>query len=285
MGVTGPRRLGAFEVWLVDSGRFRLDGGAMFGVVPRALWEKRIEPDHRNRVWLSLNCLLVRTPDETVLIEAGIGDKLPRKKQEIYSVEPGSGLLGSLSEAGVAPEDVDHVVLTHLHMDHAGGATVAKGGAYVPTFPRARYVVQEKEWNDAVNADGQTAGGYFAEEDLLPLERAGVLELVEGEHDVCGGIRVFPTPGHTRAHQSVRVTSDGETVCFIGDLVPMRHHMRPIYIMAFDLYPKETYRVKQEVLAQASREGWWVVFPHESDIPWGRVGVDADENFSIGSVT
>ena len=135
MGVTGPRRLGAFEVWLVDSGRFRLDGGAMFGVVPRALWEKRIEPDHRNRVWLSLNCLLVRTPDETVLIEAGIGDKLPRKKQEIYSVEPGSGLLGSLSEAGVAPEDVDHVVLTHLHMDHAGGATVAKGGGVRTDVP------------------------------------------------------------------------------------------------------------------------------------------------------
>ena len=281
MGATGPRRIGEFEVWLLNAGRFKLDGGAMFGVVPRALWEKRTKPDERNRIWLGMNCLLVRTSDETVLIEAGFGDKHTGKEQEIYSIEPPGGLVESLSETGVAVDEIDRVVLTHLHMDHAGGATVVKGGEYVPTFSNARYVVQEKEWDDAVNADGQTSGGYFAEEDLLPLDRAGVLELVDGDHEVCSGIRTFLTPGHTRAHQSVMVTSGGETVCFIGDLVPMSYHMRPIYIMAFDLYPKETYRVKQDVLMQASQEGWLVVFPHDVDLPWGYVKVDENGNFVI----
>ncbi len=279
MGATGPRRIGEFEVWLLNAGRFKLDGGAMFGVVPRVLWEKRTKPDERNRIWLGMNCLLVRTPDETVLIETGFGDKHTGKEQEIYGIEPPGGLVESLSDAGVAVDEIDKVVLTHLHMDHAGGATVAKGGEYLPTFSNARYVVQRKEWDDAVNADGQTSGGYFTEEDLIPLDRSGVLELVDGDHDVCGGIRSFITPGHTRAHQSVVVTSGGETVCFIGDLVPMSPHLRPIYIMAFDLYPKETYRVKQEVLMQASDEGWLVVFPHDVGLPWGYVKVDADGNF------
>jgi glyoxylase-like metal-dependent hydrolase (beta-lactamase superfamily II) len=275
------RNIGDIRVTALDAGRFSLDGGTMFGVVPRAIWEKKIPPDERNRIQLGLNCLLVETRTETVLVETGIGaSKLPPKYRDIYGAEPSRGVIEALAEAGVAPEAVDRVVLTHLHMDHAGGTTVRTDDGHVPAFPNARYIIQRQEWEDALGADRQTVRGYNAASDLLPLERAGVLEFVEGDVEVCPGVRVFLTPGHTRAHQSVLVRSGGETICFVGDLAPTRHHVHPVFIMAFDLYPRKTFKVRQQVLKQAAGEGWLVAWPHDPEQYWGYIRIDDRGEFT-----
>lgn len=269
------RTVGDIRVTALDAGRFSLDGGTMFGVVPRSIWEKKIAPDERNRIQLGLTCLLVETGTETVLVETGVGaEKLSGKYRDIYGVDPTRGVVDALAEAGVSPEAVDRVVLTHLHMDHAGGTTLRTDDGYAPAFPNARYIVQRQEWEDAVGADRQTVHGYNAASDLLPLERAGVLEFVDGDAEVCQGVRVFLTPGHTKAHQSVLVQSGDEAVCFIGDLVPTRHHLRPVYIMAFDLYPRTTFKVRQQVLKQAATEGWLVAWPHDPEQVWAYITID-----------
>ena len=175
---------------------------------------------------------------------------------------------------------MDRVVLTHLHMDHAGGTTVRTDDAYEPAFPNARYIVQRQEWEDALGADRQTVRGYNASSDLMPLERAGVLELVEGGAEVCHGVHVFLTPGHTRSHQSVLVESGGETVCFVGDLAPTRHHVHPVFIMAFDLYPRKTFKVRQQMLKQAAGEGWLVAWPHDPEQYWGYIRIDDRGEFT-----
>lgn len=259
----------------LDAGRFRLDGGTMFGVVPRSIWEEKIPPDERNRIQLALNCLLVETPTETALVETGIGAaKLSPKYRDIYGADPSRGVIDALAEAGTAPEAVDRVVLTHLHMDHAGGTTVRTDSGFEPAFPNARYTVQRQEWEDALGADRQTVRGYHAASDLVPLERAGALELLDGDAEVCPGVQTILTPGHTRAHQSVLVQNGGETVCFAGDLVPTRHHAHPVYIMAFDLYPRQTFRVRQKVLKRAAEESWMMVWPHDPQQYWAHIMVD-----------
>lgn len=276
------RQFGDIEVTAFSAGRCKLDGGTMFGVVPRAIWSREMAPDDENRIWLGLTCLLVKTLDETILIESGIGGgKLTKKYQEIFAADPSEGVAKSLGEMGTDPENVDRVILTHLHMDHAGGATYLAGNDFRPTFPNARYTVQRLEWEDALGADRQTVRGYHVNEDLLPLERAGVLDLVEGDMEVCPGVQVFLTPGHTRAHQSVLVHSGEEKVCFVGDLVPTSHHMHPVFIMAFDLYPRDTYRVRQEVLGRAESEHWLLAWPHDPDRLWGYVQAGKRGNYTV----
>ncbi len=269
------------EILALEAGRFRLDGGAMFGVVPRGLWEKYTTPDNRNRIHLGLTCLLVRSPDGTVLIETGHGgEKLPQKLQEIYALDaPPGGILGALAHAGVRPDEVDYVITSHLHPDHAGGATRLDGDRCVPSFPKARYVAQRAEWEDAVGNDPQLMKAYRAEADLLPLKDCGLLDLVDGDTEICPGIRAIMTPGHTRAHQSVLVSAGDTTICFAGDLVPTRHHLRRPYIMAFDLYPRTTFEVKGELLARAGQERWLVVWPHDTGGAGGYVTRNQEGEF------
>ena len=265
-------KVGEFEVVSVRAGSFRLDGGGMFGVVPKPLWERRIAADERNRIPLDHNCLLVRTSSETVLIETGLGSvsKLDEKMKDIYAAED-RDIVTALAEIDIDPTEIDRVILTHLHVDHAGGGTVQTPDGFEPTFPNARYLVQKAEWEDATSGDPQTRRGYRIEEDLLPVEREGCLDLLEGDAEVTRGIRVRVTKGHTRAHQSVLIESGGETLCYIGDLVPTTHHITPIYIMSLDLYPIDTYRVKSELLRQAAEEDWIVAWPHDVSTLWSRV--------------
>ncbi len=279
--VAGPLHIGDMEIWALDAGRFWLDGGTMFGVVPKALWQKRMPSDDHNRIHLGLTCLLVRTGGKTVLIESGHGGaKLKGTVREAISLEPTAGLELPLAEAGVASDEIDLVVLTHLHPDHAGGCSRLNGGDYVSAFPNARYVAQREEWEDATGEDRQIAKAYFAEQDLLPLQREGVLDLIDGESEILPGIRTVSSPGHTRGHQSILISAGEETVCFIGDLVPTRQHIVPAYIMAFDLYPRLTYRTKQQVLAQAVQDNWRVVWPHDPETPWSWIRVDGRGHFT-----
>ncbi len=269
--------LGELRVSVLNDGFQRLDGGAMFGVVPKPLWERKIAPDDRNRIRLALRCLLVETPEGPLLVDTGIGAKeevLDPKFCDIYGVTREGGLLAELAALGVAPAAVRLVVNTHLHFDHCGGNTsLDASGAVVPTFPNARYVAVRGEWEDALNATERSRASYRSH-NFLPLERTGQLELVEPGTTIAPGIAYEHAPGHTRFHQCVRIAGGGEAALFCADLVPTAAHLPYPYIMAYDLYPLDTLATKKRLLTRAAREGWRLILEHEPGCPVGRVRVD-----------
>jgi glyoxylase-like metal-dependent hydrolase (beta-lactamase superfamily II) len=270
--------LGEVRVTVLNDGFQRLDGGAMFGVVPKPLWEKRIAPDERNRIRLALRCLLLETPEGAVLVDTGIGPKeevRDPKFCEIYGVErAGGGLASELGALGLDSGDVRVVINTHLHFDHCGGNTrLDEGGAVVPTFPNARYVIVRGEWEDALAATERNRASYRVD-NFLPLEGRGQVEFVEPGTALLPGVSFVHAPGHTRFHQCVQITGGGEVVFFSADLVPTASHLPYPYIMAYDLYPMETLATKKRLLPQAAREGWRLVLEHEPQVPVGRVVAD-----------
>ncbi len=270
---------GKFRCDLLSDGPWWLDGGCLFGVVPRGLWQKLTPPDSRNRVKLGLNSLLVRDGTHTVLIETGIGPKIPKKRRSWYDIGD-SMLPGQLESVGCSPEAVDTVILTHLHFDHAGGNTLMDAsGTVVPAFPNARYIVQALEWEDAVNPTSQTRAGYLWE-DYLPLGETGQLQLVTGDTEVIPGLRLQCTGGHTRGHQIILLESEGKTLCYTGDILPLAVQLKPLYVTAFDLYPVDTFNVKTRLLEQAVREGWLLIPGHDDDFPLIRV-VPADGGYAF----
>jgi glyoxylase-like metal-dependent hydrolase (beta-lactamase superfamily II) len=255
-------RVGRFDVRIFSDGLFRLDGGAMFGIVPKILWEKQKPADDRNRVTMDMNCLLIRDADHVVLVETGAGPKLTDRQKEIYGIEDPPRLLDELKRLGVRPDEVTLVVNTHLHFDHAGGNTYRDGERVVPTFPRASYVFQRLEWEDARNANERTRGSYIAD-DYAPLEAAGRLELVDESVEIVNGIRLDRILGHTRGTQTVRVSDRGETLFFSSDFMPDRHHLPLPWIPAFDLFPLDTLAAKKVILPRAVEERWTVAFTHD----------------------
>jgi len=271
-------RVGELEVHVLRTGRFRLDGGAMFGVVPRPIWEKLCPPDERNRIELGLNCLHVRAADgRSVVVDTGIGRKWDAKSREIYAIEDDPGIVLALErDAGVRADEVDLVVNTHLHFDHAGGNTVAlePGGSLAPTFPRARYVVQRGNLEEEALAPNELRRASYLPENFMPLVERGLMDLVEGDREVAPGISVLVTGGHQRYHQAVIVASRGERAIFLGDLVPTAAHVQPPYIMGYDHYPLETLAKKKELLERAALDGWLVIFEHEPRLPAGRLARD-----------
>jgi len=217
-------RLGSFELLSLSDGFFRLDGGAMFGVVPKPLWEKRAPADDRNRIQLGLRPLLVRSGSTNVLIDAGIGDKMRPKDVEIYAIDRARNLDHSLAEAGLTASDIDVGIASHLHFDHAGGFTVRDGDVLRPRFPCARYLVRRAEWDDATHPHERNRASYLAE-NFVPLEEAGVLEFIEGDGEVLPGISVERTGGHTMHHQLIKIQSGGRTAVFVADMMPTTAHV------------------------------------------------------------
>jgi glyoxylase-like metal-dependent hydrolase (beta-lactamase superfamily II) len=258
-------RLGDIEVFYLDAGNFWLDGGAMFGVVPKVLWEKKSPPDERNRIRMRANSLLVRAAGKNVLVETGNGTKWDDKQRAIYSVQHGDPLLESLLKVGVEPDQVDLVINTHLHFDHAGGNTQVGGDRVVPTFRRARYIVQHAELVHALNPTERDRASYFPG-NFQPISEAGQWDLIDGNVEILPGISVERIPGHNADIQAVKITGGGKTVAFVADLFPTRHHIPLPWIMAYDLYPLQTLETKRKWLPRIINEHWITVFGHDPDI-------------------
>lgn len=268
------RRLGDFTIHALEAGLQWLDGGAMFGVVPKPLWERRIPADERNRIPLAMRCLLVETPDALVLIDTGVGNKEDEKFIEIYGIENAGSptrLEDAIRDAGHEPADVDVVLSTHLHFDHAGGNTVLDGDGMVrPAFPQARYYVQRGEWEFA-HLDNERIRASYETHNFDPVDAASLWTFLDGPGEIVPGIDVLPTPGHTPHHQSVLLHSGGETACFLADLVPTSAHLPLPWIMGYDVEPLVTLETKRGLLPRAEAEGWLLVFEHDPVVPWGRL--------------
>lgn len=269
----GPPRvaLGDFELTVLSDGEYLLDGGAYFGVIPKVLWEKKLRPDEKNRVRTGLNSLLVRTGKHTVLIETGIGSKLDERMQRIYSHTP--KLMDSLSAAGVAPDEIDIVINTHLHFDHCGWNTERRGDRVVATFPKAHYYAQHGEWERGKLQLERDRISYIGA-NYDPLIESGQMTLLRDDREIVPGISVRTIPGHTRHMQAVMVDSGGRRACYISDLIPTTAHLKPVWVMAFDLYPMETIENKKRIYAEAIPGKWLIVFTHDADVPWAFLETD-----------
>lgn len=272
-------KLGAFDITILSDGTFVLDGGQVFGVVPKVMWEKKMPADALNRVRMGLNCVLVRTGKQNVLIETGIGDKYDAKFAGIYDIQrPAQAtLLDRLKDHGVAPEEIAVVINTHLHFDHCGWNARRAGGqgdgsSAVPTFPRARYVVQRQEWEHALHPTERDRASYIADF-FTPAEKQ--TDLIDGGQEIAPGIRLEVVPGHNRNMQCVWLESEGARACFISDLVPLRTHLAYPWIMSLDLYPLETLANKKRLLPQLAKDGTLVIFPHDHQVPCARLTADA----------
>jgi len=257
--------IGDMEIRYLDGGNFWLDGGAMFGVVPKVFWEKKSPPGDRNRIKLRANSLLVQAHGKTIVIETGNGTKWDPKMRGIYGVQEGDPLLDSLAAQGVQPSDVDLVINTHLHFDHAGGNTRIENDRAVPAFPRARYVVQRAELEHAAAPTERDRASYFPE-NFLPITQAGLWDLSIGDQPILPGISVAPIPGHNADIQAILLTGGGKTLAFVADLLPTRHHIPLPWIMAYDLYPMRTLETKRSWLPRMANENWIVVFGHDPDV-------------------
>ena len=273
------RKLGRLTIHAIQAGGQRLDGGAMFGVVPKPLWERRIKADERNRIQLGMRCLLVEHPDGPILIDTGAGNKEDAKFIDIYGIEnegrnDRTSLEDGLAQVGIDPDDIAIVINTHLHFDHAGGNTYADAdGAIRLTCPNARYVVQKGEFRYAMHTNERTAASYFAR-NFVPMQDAGQLDLVDGEKEIVAGIRVIPTPGHVPHHQSVLIEGGGDTAIYLGDLVPTQWHLPLAWIMGYDVEPLVTLETKRALLGRAASERWLAIFEHDATTAWGRVKLD-----------
>jgi glyoxylase-like metal-dependent hydrolase (beta-lactamase superfamily II) len=271
-------------VHAIQAGGQKLDGGAMFGVVPKPLWERRIQPDERNRIPLGMRCLLVEHERGLVLIDNGAGNKENQKFHDIYGVE-NAGAAGrtrledGFSALGVKPEDITLMIDTHLHFDHAGGNTFVDGGGVVrPTFPNARYVVQRGEYEWATHTNERTSASYFPH-NFEPIVAAGLYDFVDGESEVWPGIRLIPTPGHTPHHQSVLLESDGVRAFFPADLSPTAAHIPLPWIMGYDVEPLRTLETKRATWKRAVDEDWLLIFEHDAFVTSGRVVRDGKGYF------
>ena len=265
-------RLGRFELRILSDGEFRLDGGAMFGVVPKVLWQAFKEPDEQNRIRMTTNCLLVEAGDDLLLIDTGVGDKLDERAHQIFGLRKDEPrLLERLAEAGFEPEDVTHVLLSHLHFDHCGWNTRRGSNGPVPTFPKARYWISRPEIEHARSPNVRDRSSYLPE-NWEPLFEAGLVELFDDSAEPIGGVRAVLAPGHTPGMCVVTLDGgDADRGIFLADLVPTVAHVPFTWIMAFDLEPLRTLREKQDWIPRVASGGWTCFFVHDRDEPVGRI--------------
>jgi glyoxylase-like metal-dependent hydrolase (beta-lactamase superfamily II) len=276
--LTETRRIGTLRVHAIQAGGQKLDGGAMFGVVPKPLWERRITPDARNRIQLGMRCLVIEHDIGLILIDNGAGNKESEKFHDIYGVENrGAGgatrLEDGLAALGFSPDDVTLMIDTHLHFDHAGGNTrKSPEGKIELSFPKARYVVQKGEYHYATHPNERTAGSYFPP-NFVPVAEAGRFDFVDGEKEIVPGITLMPTPGHTPHHQSVLIDGGGERALFLADLAPTSAHIPLPWIMGYDVEPLVTLETKRRIFARAVAEDWLLLFEHDASTAAARISL------------
>lgn len=278
------RTVGSLRVHTVDAGMQRLDGGAMFGVVPKPLWERRIAADERNRIPLTMRCLIVEAPEALVLIDTGVGNKESDKFHSIYGIENAgepTRLEDSIRTAGFDPADIDIVLSTHLHFDHAGGNTVRRDdGEIVPAFPQARYMVQGGELAFARRDNPRIRASYLPP-NFEPLIEAGLVDLLDGDIEVTSGVSVRVTPGHTPFHQSVLIQDSGETMCYLADVCPTAAHVPLPWIMGYDVEPLMTLESKQALWKDALEEEWTLCFEHDAHVAFARLRADGSKHSAV----
>ena len=260
--------LGNFELSILSDGTYYLDGGAFFGVVPKVLWERRVQADEKNRISPGLNSLLIRAGNKNVLIETGIGNKLSEKQQRIHGNQ--AKLLDNFAAAGISPEEIDIVINSHLHFDHCGWNTIRQGDKIVPTFPNAQYYAQAGEYEHGLLQLERDRVSYL-DENYGPLIRSGQMTLLHGDSQILPGIKTRIYPGHTANMQAVIIESDGKTACFTGDLVPTTAHLDPTWAMAFDLYPLDTIESRKRLYVEAIPNNWLLIFTHDHKTPMAYV--------------
>jgi glyoxylase-like metal-dependent hydrolase (beta-lactamase superfamily II) len=268
-----PHTLGDFELSIISDGTYYLDGGAFFGVVPKVLWERRVQADEKNRITTGLNSLLIRTGEKNILIETGIGNKLTEKQSKIHGNHP--ELLDNLHQAGLAPEDIDIVINSHLHFDHCGWNTVRRGEQILPTFPKAQYYAQAGEYEHSQLQLERDRVSYL-DDNYGPLIRSGQMTLLRGDVEILPGIRTRIYSGHTANMQAILIESQGQTACFTGDLVPTTFHLDPTWVMAFDLYPLDTIENRKRLYSEALPGNWLLVFTHDHKTPMAHIRKNGD---------
>lgn len=280
-------KFGDLTLRLLNGGNFRLDGGAMHGVVPKTIWRKFVSCDDDNRVEYATNCLLIEGRGKRILVETGNGAKFSEKERQIYGIEMGDSIEQALLKEGIEPSSIDLVLMTHLHFDHSGGTTRKRvSGGFEPVFSRARHVIQRGEYEDATHPHERNRASYLRE-NIGPLVDAQLLELVEGDVEVAPGVRVVRTPGHTAHHQSVMVDDgSGHRLLFLGDVVPTTLHLRLPFIMSYDLDVVQTLETKRALLKRAAEERWLMVFGHELTTRAAYLNLDDKGQAGVGeSVT
>jgi glyoxylase-like metal-dependent hydrolase (beta-lactamase superfamily II) len=258
--------VGDFEITWLRGGRFELDGGSMFGVVPKVLWTKKIAADADNYIPLTASPLLIKTPDALVLIDSGLGNKLDDKQKKIFHLREEWQVPSDLASLGIQREDIDFVVLSHFDWDHAGGIVMKhSGGTLSLTFPRAQHVVQKTEWDDVLSPTIRSKHTYWSVNYEL-LRESGRLMPVDGTHEIVKGVKVVPTGGHTRGHQIVVLESGGQKALHMADLLPLHTHFNPLWVMAYDNYPMDVIHQKELLIKDAVKERAWFTFYHDPSV-------------------
>jgi glyoxylase-like metal-dependent hydrolase (beta-lactamase superfamily II) len=276
-------QFGEFKLHIVRECLFKLDGGAMFGVVPKTLWNKVSPSDELNRIDLACNLLVIETPDAKVLIETGMGPRWTEKERERFEIRSLVDHSRALSSVGIANDEVDAIVISHMHFDHLGGAVIERDAALVPAYPKAKVYVQKGEYELAKKVNSRGRASYRTE-DYEPLERAGLLKMIDGEAEIVAGVKTRVTGGHTSHHQVITFESQGKKGVFFADIIPTKGHLTPPWVMGYDHYPLDTCDAKDEWLTRAAEENWLVVFDHELDVPWGYVTRDDKGKFTFAAL-
>jgi glyoxylase-like metal-dependent hydrolase (beta-lactamase superfamily II) len=273
-------KLGQFTVTTVSGGRFRSDGGTMFGVVPKVLWSKLIPVDANNCIAQATNCVLVQTERQKILIDTGYGPKLQDKERAILGAEPGNPIVTSLSAQGVTPEEIDVVILSHLHFDHAGGGVALDGDRLVTTFRNAEYVVQRLEWEVATAGYAELRAAY-PQENIAPLGVSGQLRLVDGDVDIVPGIHARITGGHTDGQMALFIYSGGQAAVYLADACPTWRHLPSLWCMSYDMDLLQARRIKPVLLGEIAEQGWWALSDHDPDHAAARLTTDPQREFAV----
>jgi len=272
-------KIGSFEISPFVEQSFKLDGGTMFGVVPKKIWGKLVSSDDNNLIDMETNLFVLTAYRKHILLDTGFGDCITEKEKKIYATAGETGIESGLEKLEISPDDIDIVFLTHLHTDHAGGAVKEEDGKYVPRFKNAVYIVQREEWDDAMNPNERTAAVYIPER-LEVLEEAGQLQLIDGDSEFLPGIKAVKTGGHTRGHQGIEAVSDGEMFAYYADIVPSRFHLRIPYVASVDLFPLEMLDIKRDLLDRLAQKNAVIGFDHDLEIKLGRI-IKEDDKYNI----